>query len=98
MSFLFDRTGLVRFSRDAAGSDEIFEAALEAGADDMDSDDEGHDVLTAPEDLHAVREALERSIGEPQAARLIWKPQTLVPVGGGTGGRALQAARSARRP
>ncbi|MCY3671785.1 MAG: YebC/PmpR family DNA-binding transcriptional regulator [Alphaproteobacteria bacterium] len=81
VSFLFDRAGLVRFSRDAAGSDEMFEAALEAGADDMDSDDEGHDVLTAPEDLHAVREALERSIGEPQAARLIWKPQTLVPVG-----------------
>ncbi len=81
VSFLFDRAGLIRFSRDAAGSDEIFEAALEAGADDMDSDDDGHDVLTAPEDLHAVREALERSIGEPQAARLIWKPQTLVPVG-----------------
>ena len=81
VSFLFDRAGLVRFAREAASSDEMFEAALEAGADDMDSDDEGHDVLTAPEDLHAVREALERSIGEPQAARLIWKPQTLVPVG-----------------
>ncbi len=81
VSFLFDRAGLVRFAREAASSDEIFEAALEAGADDMASDDEGHDVLTAPEELHAVREALERSIGEPQAARLIWKPQTLVPVG-----------------
>ena len=80
VSFLFDRAGLVRFAREAASSDEIFEAALEAGADDMDSDEAGHDVLTAPEDLHAVREALERSIGEPQAARLIWKPQTLVPV------------------
>ena len=80
VSFLFDRAGLVRFAREAASSDEMFEAALEAGADDMDSDDEGHDVLTAPEDLHAVREALERSVGEPQAARLIWKPQTLVAV------------------
>ena len=81
VSFLFDRAGLVRFSRAAAGSEEIFEAALEAGADDMDSDDDGHDVLTAPEDLHAVREALERAVGEPQAARLVWRPQTLVPVG-----------------
>ena len=80
VSFLFDRAGLIRFSQEAAGSDEVFEAALEAGADDMVSDDEGHDVLTAPEDLHAVREALERSVGEPEAARLIWKPQTLVPV------------------
>ena len=80
VSFLFDRAGLVRFAQDAASGDEMFEAALEAGADDMVSDDEGHDVLTAPEDLHAVREALERSIGEPQAARLVWKPQTLVPV------------------
>ena len=81
VAFLFDRAGLVRFARDAASSDEMFEAALEAGADDMDTDDEGHDVLTAPEDLHAVREALERSVGEPQAARLVWRPQTLVPVG-----------------
>ena len=81
VSFLFDRAGLVRFSRAAAGSEEIFVAAVEAGADDMDSDDDGHDVLTAPEDLHAVREALERAVGEPQAARLVWRPQTLVPVG-----------------
>ncbi len=81
VSFLFDRAGLVRFARDAASGDEMFEAALEAGADDMVSDVEGHDVFTAPEDLHAVREALERSVGEPQAARLVWKPQTLVPVG-----------------
>ena len=81
VSFLFDRAGLIRFAGDAAGSDEIFEAALEAGADDMVSDEEGHDVLTAPEELHAVREALERSVGEPQAARLVWKPQSLVPVG-----------------
>ena len=81
VSFLFDRAGLIRFAEDAASSDEIFEAALEAGADDMVSDEEGHDVLTAPGDLHAVREALEASVGEPQAARLVWKPQTLVPVG-----------------
>ncbi len=80
VSFLFDRAGLVRFARDAASGDQMFEAALEAGADDMVSDDEGHDVLTAPEDLHAVREALEQSVGEPEAARLVWKPQTLVPV------------------
>jgi len=81
VSFLFDRAGLIRFSRAAAGGDEILEAALEAGADDMATDDDGHDVLTAPEDLHAVREALERSVGEPEAARLIWRPQTLIPVG-----------------
>ncbi len=81
VSFLFDRAGLVRFAREAASSDEMLEAALEAGADDMATDDDGHDVLTAPEDLHAVREALERSVGEPEAARLIWRPQTLVPVG-----------------
>ncbi len=80
VSFLFDRAGLIRFGQDAANSDQIFEAALEAGADDMVSDEEGHDVLTAPEDLHAVREVLEQSVGEPQAARLIWKPQMLVPV------------------
>jgi len=81
VSFLFDRAGLIRFSRAAAGGDEILEAALEAGADDMATDDDGHDVLTAPEDLHAVRAALERSVGEPEAARLIWRPQTLIPVG-----------------
>ena len=46
----------------------------------MVSDEDGHDVLTAPEDLHAVREVLELSVGEPQTTRLIWKPQTLVAV------------------
>ncbi len=76
--FLFDRAGLIRFPGEAADGERMFEAALEAGAEDMISDEEGHDVLTAPDELHAVREALEESVGEPEAARLVWRPQTLV--------------------
>ena len=81
VAFLFDRVGSIRFPANAATGDEVFEAALEAGAADVVSDGDGHEVVTAPEDLHAVREVLEGALGEPGGAGLAWKPQTLVPVG-----------------
>ena len=85
VAFLFDRVGSIRFPAKAATGDEVFEAALEAGAADVVSDGDGreHEVVTAPEDLHAVREALEAALGVPGGAGLAWKPQTLVPVGDG---------------
>jgi YebC/PmpR family DNA-binding regulatory protein len=80
VSFMFDRVGQVIYPADAADSDTMFEAALEAGADNVESDDSGHEVTCAPDDFNAVREALEAVFGVPEESGLVWKPQNLIPV------------------
>ncbi len=78
VAFQFDRLGLLRFPPAAADADAMLEAAIEAGAQDVASTEEGHEVLTAPDDLAAVREALEARFGEAQAVRLEWRPNLTV--------------------
>lgn len=81
VSFMFDRVGIIQYGANAATGDAMFEAALEAGADNVESDDDGHEITCAPDELNNVREALEAKFGAPQSAKLSWKPQNLVPVG-----------------
>ena len=81
VSFLFDRRGQVSYPAAAASGEAMFEAAVEAGADDVESGAEEHLVLCAPEALNAVRDALEGRFGPAAAARLVWRPKTLTPVG-----------------
>jgi YebC/PmpR family DNA-binding regulatory protein len=80
VSFMFDRVGYIHYPSDAASADDMFEAALEVGADNIESGESGHDVYCAPDDLNSVREALEAQFGDPDTARLDWKPQTNTPV------------------
>lgn len=81
VSFMFDRIGAIHYPADRATSDAMFEAALEAGADNVQSDgEEGHDVTCAPDSLNSVREALEEKFGPPASARLDWRAQVSVPV------------------
>lgn len=80
VSFMFDRVGAIRYPAAAASADAMFEAALEAGADNVESDEDGHDVTCAPDDLNIVREALEAKFGAPSSARLDWRPQVSTPV------------------
>ncbi|MGE5505605.1 MAG: YebC/PmpR family DNA-binding transcriptional regulator [Actinomycetota bacterium] len=80
VSFMFDRVGAIRYPAAAATAEQMFEAALEAGAENVDSSEDGHEVTCSPDDLGAVREALEARFGTPEYARLDWKPQTTVPV------------------
>jgi YebC/PmpR family DNA-binding regulatory protein len=76
----FDRLGLISYPA-AAGSDEkVFEAALEAGADDVESSEDGHSIWTAIENLHEVAKALEPVLGEAESVKLAWRPQTQVAV------------------
>ncbi len=82
VSFMFDRLGQVLYPLSAGSADAIMEAAIEAGAQDVETDDEGHTIYTAFEDLGAVVEALTASLGDPKSTSLIWKPQTLTPVTG----------------
>jgi YebC/PmpR family DNA-binding regulatory protein len=80
VSFMFDRLGEIRYPASAGSEDAVMEAAIEAGAQDVESDEDGHVIYTAFEDLSAVAEALEGSLGAPQATGIVWKPKTLTPV------------------
>jgi YebC/PmpR family DNA-binding regulatory protein len=78
VSHSFAHLGAVHYPPEAGDADGMFEAAIEAGADECESGPEGHDFLCAPDALHAVREALEMRLGEPEWAKLVWRPQTTV--------------------
>ena len=79
----FDRVGLIAYPLSVGHGDAVFEAALEAGAEDMTSSDEGHEIWTSVGDLHEVAKALEATLGESEGAKLAWRPQTIVSVGDG---------------
>ncbi|MEK0084293.1 YebC/PmpR family DNA-binding transcriptional regulator [Benzoatithermus flavus] len=80
VSFQFNRVGSIRYPAAVASADDMLEAAIEAGAEDVESSEEGHEILCAPDDLAAVQEALEKRFGAPEQAILTWKPQVTVPV------------------
>ncbi|MCC7275761.1 MAG: YebC/PmpR family DNA-binding transcriptional regulator [Alphaproteobacteria bacterium] len=80
VGFLFDRVGAIRYPASAGGADAVFETAVEAGADDVQSDTDGHEILCAPEALNAVRDALEAKLGPAEKATLVWRPRTTAPV------------------
>ncbi len=78
VSFLFTRLGVVSFPAAAASEDEMLEAAIEAGADDVESGAEHHQVTCGVESFFAVRDALEARFGAPEAAKLDWRATLLV--------------------
>jgi YebC/PmpR family DNA-binding regulatory protein len=80
VAYQFDRVGEIVYPADAADPDAMLEAAIEAGAEDCRSDESGHEIICAPDDLAAVRDALEARLGPPEAARLGWRPQATVAV------------------
>jgi len=80
VSFMFEHKGVVRYPGKVAGADAMFEAALEAGAEDVSSDADAHEIVCATEQFSAVRDALEAKFGAPQEARLNWRPRSTVPV------------------
>ena len=80
VSFLFDRVGQIVYDREVGSADVVFEAAVEAGADNVESSDETHEITCAPDDLAAVRDGLEASLGAPREAQLAWKPLSTVQI------------------
>ncbi|RSV39871.1 YebC/PmpR family DNA-binding transcriptional regulator [Sphingomonas sp. ABOLE] len=77
----FDRLGLISYPANAGDAEKVFEAALEAGAEDVTSSEDGHEIWTGQGDLHEVAKALEPVLGESEGAKLAWRPQTMVTVG-----------------
>ncbi len=80
VSFMFERVGLINYPADAASTDDMFEAALEAGAQDVESSEAEHEVTCGPDDFSDVRDALVDQFGEPEWGRLDWKPQNSIAV------------------
>lgn len=80
VTFNFERIGFIQYPAAAADADTMFETALEAGANDVASDTEFHEIETLPDDLALVTEALEKQFGTPSASRLDWKPTVKVDI------------------
>jgi|TARA_B100001059_G_scaffold171668_1_gene171763 YebC/PmpR family DNA-binding regulatory protein len=76
VSFMFDRKGQVLYSLEVGDEDTVMMAALEAGAEDVETTEDGHAIFCADTDLNEVSNALETQLGESESAKLIWKPQT----------------------
>ena len=74
----FERLGLIVYPADAGSEDKVLEAAMEAGADDIVSSEDGHEIWTAADDLHQVASDLEKSLGEAETVKLAWKPNLTV--------------------
>ena len=80
VAYNFTREGVVFYKKEAAAPDAMFEAAVDAGADDAASDDEGHEIVCAPTELAKVRDALEARFGPAESVRLEWRPNVTVQI------------------
>ena len=76
VSFMFDRKGQIVYDPDVGDADKVMEAAIEAGAEDVESSEEEHVIWCAVEDLNDVSTALEATLGESDSTKLVWKPRT----------------------
>jgi YebC/PmpR family DNA-binding regulatory protein len=94
VSFMFDHVGVVEYDAKAASADAMLEAAIEAGADDVTSNDDGHQVFTTPETLRDVAKALEAKFGEARKSALLWKPQNTVALDDEAGEKMLKLIES----
>lgn len=90
VSFMFDRVGFVEFDAKVADPDAMLEAAIEAGADDVSTSEDGHEIYCEQSQLGEVSKALEAKFGEPRASKLIWKAQNAVPVDDEVGEKLLR--------
>jgi YebC/PmpR family DNA-binding regulatory protein len=86
----FERMGLISYPASAGSADTLFEAALEAGAEDVESTEDGHEIWTAMDSLHEVARALEPVLGEAEGAKLAWRPGTRVEVNAGDATQLLK--------
>jgi len=94
VSFMFDRVGVVEFDGKVATPDQMLEAAIEAGADDVVSGAGGHEIYASPESLRDVAKSLEAKFGEPRKAALAWKPQNTIAVDDEQGEKVLRLMES----
>ncbi|TYB83096.1 YebC/PmpR family DNA-binding transcriptional regulator [Maritimibacter fusiformis] len=81
VAFMFERKGEIVYPAEAGDDEAVFEAAIEAGAEDVESSEDGHVIYCADSDLNEVSTALEAALGESTTTKLIWKPATTTELG-----------------
>ena len=94
VSFMFEHVGAVEYDAKVASADAMLEAAIEAGAEDVISNDDGHQIFTTSDTLRDVAKALESKFGEPRKSALLWKPQNTVAVDDVAGEKVLRLMES----
>ncbi|HET9685947.1 MAG TPA: YebC/PmpR family DNA-binding transcriptional regulator [Pseudolabrys sp.] len=94
VSFMFSHIGVVEYDAKAASADAILEAAIDAGAEDVMTNEDGHQVITTPDTLNDVTKALEARFGEPRKSSMIWKPQNTVALDDEAGEKILKLIES----
>jgi YebC/PmpR family DNA-binding regulatory protein len=94
VSFMFNHVGVVEYDAKVASADAMLEAAIEAGADDVISTGDGHQVFATPESLRDVAKALEAKFGEPRKAAMLWKPQNTIALDDEAGEKVLRLIES----
>jgi YebC/PmpR family DNA-binding regulatory protein len=81
VAFMFDRKGQVSYPADVGDADTVMMAAIEAGAEDVESGEDGHVIWCADTDLNDVSNALEEALGESESTKLVWRPTTTTELG-----------------
>ena len=90
VSFMFNHLGVVEYDAKAASAEQMLDAAIEAGADDVTSNEDGHQIFTTSGNLHDVAKALETKFGEPHKSGMLWKPQNTVALDDEAGEKMLK--------
>ncbi|CAN5171516.1 YebC/PmpR family DNA-binding transcriptional regulator [soil metagenome] len=90
VSFMFDHVGIIEYDAAKASADDMLEAAIDAGADDVVSGESGHEIYASQETFRDVAKALEAKFGEARKAELTWKPHNTVPVDDETGEKLIK--------
>ena len=90
VGFMFDHVGEIAYQASAGSADKVMEAAIEAGADDVESDDDGHWIYTSFEGMGEVAAGLEKALGEAESVKAIWRPQNTIAVDAEKGASVLK--------
>ena len=90
VAFMFDHVGVIEYAKKIGSEDDVMEAAIEAGADDVSTQDEGYEIVTSLENLRDVQKALEARFGEAKKATLVWRPQNTIAVDDEAGEKILK--------
>lgn len=90
VAFMFDRVGAIDYDAAVATADDMFEAAIEAGAEDVESGDDGHTLYCEADSLHDVVKGLEQTCGDPRSAAIIWRPQNAIELDDEAGEKLLR--------
>src|SRR5262249_30979351 len=98
VSFMFDHVGVIEYDAKIASADAMLEAAIEAGADDAVSNENGHEVYAGQSSFHEVAKALEAKFGEPRKAGLTWKPQNSIAIDDEKGEKLLKMIETIKEP